>query len=205
MLEANLIHDEDVELEYSGSYAETQEYIVELMKIIIMALILVFAVMAIQFESFRDPFIILFTIPLMAIGVVGFYVISGQALSMFSMVGIVMLVGIVVNNGIVLVDYTNLLMKRGLSVKDACVEAAGNRLRPILMTTLTTILALIPMAFFPGESAEMWQPFGQTVVGGLTVSTLFTLFFVPSIYAIFNRKGLKSMRKKAELLAVGGD
>jgi len=175
------------------------------MKIIIMALILVFAVMAIQFESFRDPFIILFTIPLMAIGVVGFYVISGQALSMFSMVGIVMLVGIVVNNGIVLVDYTNLLMKRGLSVKDACVEAAGNRLRPILMTTLTTILALIPMAFFPGESAEMWQPFGQTVVGGLTVSTLFTLFFVPVIYAIFNRKGLKSMRKKAELLAVGGD
>ena len=198
MLEANMIHDDDVKIEYGGSYGKP-EYIVELLKIIAMAFILVFAVMAIQFESFRDPFIILFTIPLMAIGVVGFYVISGKALSMFSMVGIVMLVGIVVNNGIVLVDYTNLLMKRGLSVKEACVEAAGNRLRPILMTTLTTVLALVPMAFFPGEGAEMWQPFGQTVVGGLTVSTLFTLFFVPVIYAIFNRKGLAGMKKLKEL------
>jgi len=177
----------------------------ELFKILIMAIVLVFAVMAIQFESFKDPFIILFTVPLMAIGVVGFYVISKQALTMFSIVGIVMLVGIVVNNGIVLVDYTNLLMKRGLPVKEACVTAGGNRLRPILMTTLTTILGLIPMAFFPGEGSEMWQPFGQTVVLGLTVSTTFTLFFIPVIYAIFNRKGLKSMRKQLEAQEAGGD
>ena len=205
LIAANIPLEEDVELEYGGSYSQINDMLFELFKILIMAIVLVFAVMAIQFESFKDPFIILFTVPLMAIGVVGFYVISKQALTMFSIVGIVMLVGIVVNNGIVLVDYTNLLMKRGLPVKEACVTAGGNRLRPILMTTLTTILGLIPMAFFPGEGSEMWQPFGQTVVFGLTVSTMFTLFFIPVIYAIFNRKGLKSMRKELEAQEAGGD
>lgn len=109
-----------------------------------------------------------------------------------------MLAGIIVNNGIVLVDYTNLLRKRGSSIHDACVEAGGNRLRPILMTTLTTVLALIPMAFFPGEGSELVQPIGKTVVGGLTAGTIFTLFLVPVIYAIFNDMSEKHYRKKEE-------
>ena len=106
---------------------------------------------------------------------------------MYSIVGIVSLVGIVVNNGIVLVDYTNLLRKRGYSLEEACVEAARSRLRPILMTTLTTVLGLLPMAFFPGEGSEMTQPIGQSVLGGLSFSTAMTLFLMPVMYYIFNR------------------
>jgi HAE1 family hydrophobic/amphiphilic exporter-1 len=101
------------------------------------------------------------------------------------------LVGIIVNNGIVLVDYTNLLRKRGQNLEDACVNAAKNRLRPILMTTLTTVLSLVPMAFFPGEGSEMVQPIGQTVFGGLTFGTLMTLFLMPTLYFIFNKRGEK--------------
>ena len=114
---------------------------------------------------------------------------------MFTAVGLVMLVGVVVNNGIVLVDYTNLLRKRGYTIREACIEAGGNRLRPILMTTLTTVLALIPMSFLQGEGAELVQPIGKTVVGGLTVSTILTLFLIPVIYAIFNRLTEKRKQK----------
>jgi HAE1 family hydrophobic/amphiphilic exporter-1 len=98
------------------------------------------------------------------------------------------LIGVIVNNGIVLVDYTNLLRKRGLSLHDACVEAAGNRLRPILMSTLTTILGLVPMAFFPGEGSEIVAPIGKTVLGGLSFGTLMTLFLMPTVYAIINKR-----------------
>ncbi len=111
-------------------------------------------------------------------------------------VGLIMLSGIIVNNGIVLVDYTNLLRKRGRSITDACIEAGGNRLRPILMTTLTTVLGLIPMAFFPGEAAALVNPIGKTVVGGLSFGALLTLFLVPVIYAIFNEAGEKRALKK---------
>jgi HAE1 family hydrophobic/amphiphilic exporter-1 len=100
---------------------------------------------------------------------------------------VLILVGIIVNNGIVLVDYTNLLRKRGLPLIEACAEAGRSRLRPILMTTLTTILGLVPMAFFPGEGSEMVQPIGQTVLGGLSFGTLMTLFLMPVLYAIFNQ------------------
>ena len=102
-------------------------------------------------------------------------------------VGLLVLVGVIVNNGIVLVDYTNLLRKRGYPLHEACVEAAGNRLRPILMSTLTTILGLVPMAFFPGEGSAMTGPIGKTVLGGLSFGTLMTLFLMPSIYAILNK------------------
>ncbi len=197
LIDANIIPDDDVTIELTGSFAEVNTYGFELVKIILMAFLLVFGVMAIQFESFKDPFIILFTIPLMAIGVIGIHIISGEALSMFSLVGIVMLLGIVVNNGIVLVDYTNLLVKRGMPVRDACINAGGNRLRPILMTTLTTILGMIPVAFFEGESSSLWQPFGKTVIGGLTTSTLMTLFFIPVLYALFNEKHARKKTKKS--------
>jgi HAE1 family hydrophobic/amphiphilic exporter-1 len=143
--------------------------------------------MASLFESFRDPFIVLFTIPLSLIGVVAIYFITGEVFNILTAVGLLVLVGVIVNNGIVLVDYTNLLRKRGLSLHDACVEAAGNRLRPILMTTLTTVLGLVPMAFVPGEGSVMTAPIGKTVLGGLSFGTLMTLFLMPTIYYIVNK------------------
>jgi HAE1 family hydrophobic/amphiphilic exporter-1 len=153
--------------------------------------------MAGQYESFKDPFINLFTIPLMLIGVVAIYLVAGQTLSMFSLVGIVMLVGIVVNNGIILVDYTNLLVGRGVPVERACIEGGESRLRRVLMTTLSTILGLIPMAVFPGNSSTRIQPIGLTVTGGLLSSTFITLFFIPVLYSLMNgdrgkKKGAKA-------------
>jgi HAE1 family hydrophobic/amphiphilic exporter-1 len=130
----------------------------------------------------------------MAIGVVLIYLFTGQPLSMFTLVGVVMLTGIVVNNGIILVDYTNILSGRGVPVRQAVLDAGFSRLRPVLMTTLTTILGLIPMAFFPGESSTMIQPIGLTVIGGLTSSTLITLFFIPVMYSLINEpRGKKEL------------
>ena len=143
--------------------------------------------MAGTYESFKDPFINMFTLPFLIVGVVLIHLITGQAFSMVSMIGVVMLVGIVVNNGIILVDQTNLLVRRGVKVIDACEAAGASRLRPVLMTTLTTILAMIPMAFFGGSSSSMTQPVGLAVVGGLTSSTLVTLFIIPVMYSLFNK------------------
>jgi HAE1 family hydrophobic/amphiphilic exporter-1 len=153
--------------------------------------------MASQFESFVDPLIIFFSIPLLFIGVIWIYKFTGQAMSMFSVVGIVALVGVVVNNGIVLVDYTNTLRARGMKVRDACLEAGRNRLRPILMTSLTTILGMFPIAFFPGAGADTIQPIGKTFVGGLTVSSVMTLFVTPVMYSILNSRHDRK-REKAE-------
>ena len=188
--------DENVVIEYSGDYAELMEYGMKFVIILIISILLVFGVMASQFESFLDPFIIFFTIPLVLVGVIVIYVATGQSFSIFTAVGLVMLVGIVVNNGIVLVDYTNLLRKRGMAINEACIEAGGNRLRPILMTSLTTVLALVPMAFFPGEGAELVQPIGKAVVGGLSAATLLTLFLVPVLYSAFNIRGEKRAKKR---------
>lgn len=196
LIAAEIPSDENVVIGFSGDYQELMEYLGKFLLIIIISIALVFGVMASQFESFLDPFIIFFTIPLIFIGVIIIYTITGETFSLFTAVGLVMLVGVVVNNGIVLVDYTNLLRKRGYSIREACIEAGGNRLRPILMTTLTTILGLIPMSFFQGEGAELVQPIGKTVVGGLAASTLFTLFLIPVIYAIFNRSTEKRKQKK---------
>jgi len=109
-------------------------------------------------------------------------------------------VGVIVNNGIVLVDYTNLLRKRGLHLEEAIITAAGNRLRPILMTTLTTVLALLPLAFYPGEGTELVAPIGKTVLGGLTFGTLMTLVLMPAIYAVFNRKSEERAIRREERL-----
>jgi HAE1 family hydrophobic/amphiphilic exporter-1 len=183
---ASFIVPEGMVLSYEGQWQDITENNKTFMLIITLAVLLVFGVMAGQYESFKDPLINLCTIPLLLIGVTGIYLVTGQSLSMFSMVGIVMLAGIVVNNGIVLVDYTNLLAGRGIPVAQACVEAGESRLRPVLMTTLTTILGLIPMAFFPGKSATMIQPIGLTVIGGLLSSTVITLFFIPVMYSLIN-------------------
>jgi HAE1 family hydrophobic/amphiphilic exporter-1 len=180
--------ENDVLIEFAGDNAEMMKMMGRFILIMIVAISLVFGVMASLFESFRDPFIIIFTIPLSVIGIVAIYLITGTTFNILTAVGLLVLIGVIVNNGIVLVDYTNLLRKRGLSLHDACVEAAGNRLRPILMTTLTTILGLVPMAFFPGEGSEMVAPIGKTVLGGLSFGTLMTLFLMPVIYAIMNKR-----------------
>ena len=185
-IQEHVVLGDDVSLTYSGSYETLQKNLRQFAIIIIMAVILVFAVMASQFESFLDPFIVLFTIPLSVIGIVAIYLAVGSPLNIITAVGALVLVGVVVNNGIVLVDYTNLLRKREYSLEEACVEAARSRLRPILKTTLTTVLGLLPMAFFPGEGSEMTQPIGQIVLGGLTFSTTMTLFLMPVLYYIFN-------------------
>ncbi|MGC9311475.1 MAG: efflux RND transporter permease subunit [Sediminispirochaetaceae bacterium] len=190
--------DESVIIEFSGEYKDLIKYGRRFIYILIVSVFLVFGVMASQFESFLDPFIILFTIPLSLIGVIVLYTITGETYSLLTAVGLVMLAGIIVNNGIVLVDYTNLLRKRGRTIHEAVIEAGGNRLRPILMTTLTTILGLIPMAFFAGEGAELVSPIGKSVIGGLSVGALLTLFLIPVIYEIFNRMSEKQRLKKEQ-------
>ncbi|MDC7239274.1 MAG: efflux RND transporter permease subunit [Spirochaetales bacterium] len=188
MIQENIVADESVIIDFSGDFAEIQAMGFSFMVVMLIAVILVFGVMASQFESLKDPFIIFFTILVMPIGIILMYKLTGETLSMFSAVGLVMLSGIVVNNGIVMVDYTNLLRNRGMCIRDACIEAGTNRLRPVLMTSLTTILGMLPMAFSNGEGSELVKPLGQTVVGGMTASTFLTLFLVPVLYALFNRK-----------------
>lgn len=202
IIKENIVADENVLIFYDGAMADMIEAIQNFVVIIIMAAILVFAIMASQFESFKDPFIILFTMPLSFIGVIMIYLMSGQMMNVITVIGMLVLVGTIVNNGIVLVDYTNLLRKRGFELFDACVEAARNRLRPILMSTLTTVTSLIPMAFFPGETGGMTQPIGLTVLGGLTFGSLMTLFVMPTIYYIFNvKKDRKMKEREAALIA----
>jgi HAE1 family hydrophobic/amphiphilic exporter-1 len=200
ILDANFIAPEGVSIRYEGQWEEITDTTKTYVLILTLAVLLVFGVMAGQYESFKDPLINLCTIPLLAVGVIYIYLITGEALSMFTLVGVVMLVGIVVNNGIVLVDYTNLLVGRRVPVRQAVLDAGVSRLRPVLMTTLTTILGLIPMAFFPGESSTMIQPIGLTVIGGLTSSTLITLFFIPVMYSFINeRKARKVEQMEMEI------
>jgi len=146
------------------------------------AAFIVYMVMASLYESFMAPFIIFLTIPLCVVGVVGALVLTGTPLSVVAFIGIIMLAGIVVNNSIVLVDYTNQLRSRGYSVREAVTEAGKTRLRPILMTTLTTIFGLAPLALGLGSGGETWAPMARTVIGGLTASTLVTLLVIPVIY-----------------------
>jgi HAE1 family hydrophobic/amphiphilic exporter-1 len=188
VIRAGIPVEDDVIIEYGGDNAEMIKLFTRFVLICIVAAFLVFGVMASLFESFRDPFIIILTIPLSLIGIVAIYLITRTIFNVLTAVGLLVLIGVIVNNGIVLVDYTNLLRKRGYSLHDACVEAAGNRLRPILMTTLTTILGLVPMAFFPGEGSKIVAPIGKTVLGGLSFGTLMTLFLMPTVYAVMNKR-----------------
>jgi len=192
-----LVPREGVTVSFLGEAAEIQRYYGRYVLIVITAIFLVFSVMASQFESFVDPFIIFFTIPMLFIGVIWIYKFSGEPMSMFSIVGVIALVGVVVNNGIILVDYTNTLRSRGLTVREACLEAGRSRLRPILMTSLTTILGMFPIAFLTGTGAESIQPIGKTFVGGLTVSTLMTLFVIPAVYSLVNNRHDKKMARLA--------
>lgn len=197
----NLPKDESVTITFSGDNEDTMEALKNFGLIILMAIILVFVVMASQFESFLDPFIILVTIPLSFIGVVAIYKLMAEQLSIITVMGMLVLVGTIVNNGIVLVDYTNLLRKRGLELEDACIQASKSRLRPILMSTLTTVISLAPMAFFPGEGSSTMHPISLTVFGGMTFGSMMTLFLMPSIYFMVNNRRLKRAAKRKARIA----
>lgn len=186
---------EGVTLTYEGSAKEINSQLKVYTAIILMAILLVFGVMAATYESFKAPLINLATIPFMIIGVAFLYKILGQPLSIMSMVGLIMLVGIVVNNGIILVDYTNLLRDRNVPLKEACFQAGVSRFRPVLMTTLTTILGMLPMCFATEGQSSMVQPIGVAVVGGLTSSTFVTLIIIPVLYSIVMKGKYKTSKR----------
>ena len=196
LLADNIPKEDGVTVQLGGSMEELLEIGLNFVIIILMAALLVFVVMASQFESLLDPFIVILTIPLSFIGVIMIYGLTRTQLNLITIMGMLVLVGTIVNNGIVLVDYTNLLRKRGMELEEACVEAARNRLRPILMSTLTTVISLAPMAFFPGEGSQSMQPISLTVFGGMTFGSMMTLFIMPTIYFIFNNRRLKKAEKK---------
>lgn len=178
------------EIAFTGDYEEQQKAFRELLISIILALLLVYMVMAMQFESVRDPFIVMLSVPLAVIGVVWMLLLTGTTFNMQSYIGCIMLGGIVVNNAILLVDHTNLLLRRdGLGLREAIEEAGRRRLRPILMTALTTILAMLPLAIGLAEGSEAQAPMARAVVGGLLSSTLITLLVIPVVYSLF--EGMK--------------
>ena len=173
----------------------------QLQVLLILGVLLVYAVMASQYESLRDPFIVMFSVPVAAIGVVAALKLTSTSFSLQAYIGVIMLAGIVVSNAILLVDYTNILRRRdGLAVREAVEKAGRTRLRPILMTTLTTILGLVPMSLGIGEGAELQAPLARVVIGGLTASTLVTLVLVPTVYTLFE-EGLSGLRRGAAHVA----
>ena len=185
-----------VTIELSGSYEQQQDSFGDMGILAILIIILVYIVMAAQFESFTYPGIIMSSILFAFSGIVLILLLTGTNLNIMSMIGSIMLIGIVVKNGIVLIDYITLNRERGMSVRRAVIDGGKSRLRPVLMTSLTTILGMVPMAVGQGEGAEMWRPMGVAVIGGLTFSTILTLLFVPTMYTIFAYNGMKRKRKK---------
>jgi HAE1 family hydrophobic/amphiphilic exporter-1 len=180
---ASIPRPTDYELRFGGEFEEQQEAFENMTFAAILALVLVYMVMAAQFESMRDPFIILFSIPLAFIGVILMLLLTKTTFNIQGFLGVIVLVGIVVNNAIVLIDYTNLLRREyGYALREAVINAGRRRLRPILMTTVTTVLGLTPMALGLGEGGELQAPMARVVVGGLVTSTLITLVFIPMVY-----------------------
>ena len=187
----------EVSYKIAGSFEDMQETFGDLILLLVMIIILVYVVMASQFESFMSPFVIMFSIPFAFVGVLLGLVVTGTALGTMGMIGILILMGIVVKNGIVLIDYTILMRERGFSIVEATVIAAKSRLRPILMTTLTTVLGMIPMAVGQGEGSEMWRSLGMVVAWGLSISTLVTLVIIPTVYASLATMQERKAAKKA--------
>ena len=182
----------------AGDYEDQQDMFHDLFILIILIIILVYMVMASQFESFMSPFVIMFSVPFAAVGVLMGLKATGTALGVMGLIGVIILLGIVVKNGIVLIDYTILCRERGMSAIDASVTAAKSRLRPILMTTLTTVLGMLPMAIGTGEGSEMWRSLGMVVCWGLTVSTVITLILIPSVYCVFATRQEKRAKSKKQ-------
>ena len=184
-----------VSINLSGSYEDQQDSFSDLGLLAILIVILVYIVMAAQFESLTYPGIIMTSLPFAFSGIVLILWATGTHLNIMSMIGSIMLIGIVVKNGIVLIDYITLNRERGMSIRSAVVFGGKSRLRPVVMTSLTTILGMVPMAIGGGQGSEMWRPLGIAVIGGLTFSTLLTLLFVPALYCIFAYVGVKRQRK----------
>ena len=185
-----------VSISISGSYEDQQDSFSDLGMLAVLIIVLVYIVMASQFESFTYPGIIMTSIMFAFSGILLILWLTGTNLNIMSMIGGIMLIGIVVKNGIVLIDYISLNRERGMSVRRSVIDGGHSRLRPVLMTSLTTILGMVPMAIGSGEGAEMWRPMGVAVIGGLTFSTILTLLFVPTMYTIFAYNGIKRTRKK---------
>ena len=185
-----------INIQVAGSYEDQVEAFGDMLVLALLIIVLVFIVMAAQFESMSYPFIIMLSIPFAGSGVLLLLYITGTTLNMMSVLGAIMLMGIVVKNGIVLIDYTSLCRERGLGVIRSVVTAGKSRLRPVLMTSVTTILGMIPMAIGAGQGAEMWRPMGIAVIGGMTISTVLTLVLVPTVYCTFAGIGIYFQRRR---------
>lgn len=196
---ADLDTPQGVTVSLGGQVEDQGDTFSSLTVIFVIGLLLVFMVMAAQFESLVDPFIILFAIPFTLVGVILAFLITGTTLSVVTFIGLIMLVGIVVNNGIVLVDYSNMLVRRGYSIRDAVMESGRSRLRPVLMTSMTTILGMLPMALSRGMGKELYAPLGITIIGGLLISMLVTLILVPTAYAAVHQHKLNKERRISRL------
>lgn len=207
VMEAELKIDElhlpsGVTISVSGSVEDQQDSFSDLLLLGVLIIILVYIVMAAQFESLTYPAIIMTSLLFAFSGVFIILWLSGHTLNVMSMIGAIMLIGIVVKNGIVLIDYISLNRERGMSIRRAVIHGGKSRLRPVVMTTLTTILGMVPMAVGSGQGAEMWRPMGTAVIGGLTFSTILTLLFVPVLYCVFAGNGVKNKRRKLKKVAL---
>ena len=185
-----------ISIQLSGSYEDQQDSFSDLFMLMYLIVILVFIVMAAQFESLTYPFIIMFSLPFAFSGVFLALWLSGNTLNVMSLIGAIMLIGIVVKNGIVLIDYISLNRERGMGIREAVVKGGHSRLRPVIMTTLTTILGMVPMAVGTGQGSEMWRPMGTAVIGGLNVSTILNLILIPVPYCGFASVGVERRRRK---------
>jgi HAE1 family hydrophobic/amphiphilic exporter-1 len=186
-----------VEVTFAGLVEEQQEAFGDLKLMMILGIVLVYMVMASQFESLLDPFVIMFSVPFAFTGVIWAMLLTGTTLNIMTFIGLIMLIGIVVNNAIVLIDYTNILRARNYGLYEAVCAAGRQRLRPVLITTATTVLGMLPLALSFGEGSESWRPLGIVCIGGLTVSTVVTLVLVPTIYFIFERFRSKNEKNGA--------
>jgi len=187
---------QELSIVIAGDYEDQQDMFKGLAVLILLIIILVYMVMASQFESFMSPFVIMFSVPFAVVGVLLGLWVTKTPLGVMGLIGLIILLGIVVKNGIVLIDYTILCRERGMNVLDASVTAAKSRLRPILMTTLTTVLGMLPMAVGTGEGSEMWRSLGMVVCWGLTVSTIVTLVLIPTVYCVFATRQEKRKNSK---------
>jgi hydrophobic/amphiphilic exporter-1 (mainly G- bacteria), HAE1 family len=195
---------QDVVINIGGAYQDQQEAFTDLAMLLLLSVLLVFIVMASQFESFAMPFVIMFSIPFAFTGVILALFITGTTLNVIAALGAVLLIGIVVKNGIVLVDFINLMRDRGMKLNEAILVAGKSRLRPVLMTAFTTILGMLPLALSRGEGSEIWSPMGITVIGGLIFSTIVTMVIVPLMYSLMGRSGERNktmhVRKRFDFL-----
>jgi len=193
---SKIILPQDVMINFGGEAEEQAKAFKDLTLLLILGIALVYMVMAAQFESLLDPFIIMFAVPFTFTGVILGFLLTGTTLSVITFLGIIMLMGIVVNNTIVLISYINILRARGYAMLEAVTMGGKERLRPVLMTTITTLVGLLPLAISRGEGSEIWQPLGITMIGGLSISTLITMLFVPTLYAVVEARIKKNGGKK---------